>query len=95
LPPFISFSTSCPELNSAGLRHTDNEQFVGDSEVGITRRYSSESHGVAVHNSLLGNPTEVHHCSQHAGANVDFGDEGAVDGAFLGNLKQLRALRLG
>jgi pyruvate/2-oxoglutarate dehydrogenase complex dihydrolipoamide dehydrogenase (E3) component len=32
---------------------------------------------------------------QHAGANVDFGDEGAVDWAFLGNLKQLRALLLG
>src|ERR1700730_2864333 len=39
---------------------------------------------------LLRNPTEVRHCSQHAGANVDFGDEGAVDWAFLGNLKQLR-----
>ena len=45
--------------------------------------------------SLLRNPTEVRHCSQHAGANVDFGDEGAVDWAFLGNLKQLRALLLG
>ena len=41
------------------------------------------------------NPTDVRHCSQHAGANVDFGDEGAVDWAFLGNLKQLRALLLG
>ena len=29
------------------------------------------------------------------GANVDFGDEGAVDWAFLGNLKQLRALLFG
>ena len=54
-----------------------------------------EAHGVALHNSLLGNPTEVRHCSQHAGANVDFGDEGAVDWAFLGNLQQLRALLLG
>src|SRR5258706_4119526 len=27
-PPFISFSTSYPELNSAVLRHTDNELFV-------------------------------------------------------------------
>src|SRR6266853_6652469 len=45
--------------------------------------------------SLLRNPTEVRHCSQHAGANVDFGDESAVDWAFLGNLKQLRALLLG
>jgi len=44
---------------------------------------------------LLRNPTEVRHCSQHAGANVNFGDEGAVDWAFLGNLKQLRALLLG
>jgi hypothetical protein len=44
---------------------------------------------------LLRNPTEMRHCSQHAGANVDFGDEGAVDWAFLGNLKQLRALLLG
>jgi len=44
---------------------------------------------------LLLNPTDVRHCSQHAGANVDFGDEGAVDWAFLGNLKQLRALLLG
>ena len=41
---------------------------------------------------LLRNPTDVRHCSQHAGANVDFGDESAVDWAFLGNLKQLRAL---
>jgi hypothetical protein len=41
---------------------------------------------------LLRNPTEVRHCSQHASANVDFGDEGAVDWAFLGNLKQLRAM---
>ena len=38
---------------------------------------------------LLRNPTDERHCSQHAGANVDFGDEGAVDWAFLGNLKQL------
>src|SRR3981189_3456171 len=44
---------------------------------------------------LQRNPTEVRHCSQHAGANVDFGGEGAVDWAFLGNLKQLRALLLG
>ena len=44
---------------------------------------------------LLRNPTEVRHCSQHAGANVDFGDEGAVDWAFLGNLKKFRALLLG
>jgi hypothetical protein len=44
---------------------------------------------------LLRNPTEVRDCSQHAGANVDFGDERAVDWAFLGNLKQLRALLLG
>jgi hypothetical protein len=44
---------------------------------------------------LLRNPTDVRHCSQHAGANLDFGDEGAVDWAFLGNLKQLRALLLG
>ena len=43
---------------------------------------------------LLRNPMEVRRCSQHAGANVDFGDEGAVDWAFLGNLKQLRALLL-
>jgi hypothetical protein len=41
---------------------------------------------------LFGLP--LRHCSQHAGANVDFGDEGAVDWAFLGNLKQLRALLL-
>jgi hypothetical protein len=44
---------------------------------------------------LLRNPTDVRHCSKQAGANVDFGDEGAVDWAFLGNLKQLRALLLG
>jgi len=44
---------------------------------------------------LLRNPTDLRYCSQHAGANVDFGDEGAVDWAFLGNLKQLRALLLG
>jgi hypothetical protein len=51
-------------------------------------------HGIAVHN-LLRNPTDTRRCSQHAGANVDFGDEGAVDWAFLGNLKQLRTLLLG
>jgi hypothetical protein len=33
LPPFISFSTSYRELNSAVLRHTGNEQFVGKQEV--------------------------------------------------------------
>src|SRR6266478_6258829 len=33
LPPFISFSTSYPELNSVVLRHTDNERFVGKPEV--------------------------------------------------------------
>jgi hypothetical protein len=33
LPPFISFSTSYPKLNSAVLRHTDNERFVGYSFV--------------------------------------------------------------
>ena len=44
---------------------------------------------------LLRNPMDLPYCSQHAGANVDFGDEGAVDWAFLGNLKQLRALLLG
>src|SRR6266404_699173 len=31
LPPFISFSTSYPDLNSAVLRHTDNERFAGYS----------------------------------------------------------------
>lgn len=44
---------------------------------------------------LLRDPPEVCRGSQHAGANVDFGDEGAVDWAFLGNLQQLRALLLG
>jgi hypothetical protein len=38
LPPFISFSTSYPELNSAVLRHTDNERFVGNPEVGSFSR---------------------------------------------------------
>jgi hypothetical protein len=33
LRPFISFSISYPELNSAVLRHTDNERFVGNPEV--------------------------------------------------------------
>jgi hypothetical protein len=80
--------------NAVAFTGLINSQFVVDSEVGITRRHSSESHGVAVHN-LLRNPTEVRHASQHAGANVDFGDEGAVDWAFLGNLKQLGALLLG
>src|SRR5712664_2652337 len=28
-PPFISFSTSYPDLDSAVLRHRDNERFVG------------------------------------------------------------------
>ena len=48
-----------------------------------------------VHNSLTAKPTDLRYCSQHAGANVDFGDEGAVDWAFLGNLKRFRALLLG
>jgi len=30
----------------------DDSWMVGDSEVGSTRRYCSESHGIAVHNSL-------------------------------------------
>ena len=29
LPPFISFSTSYPELDTTVLRHMDNERFVG------------------------------------------------------------------
>src|ERR1700704_803183 len=38
LPPFISLSTSYRELNSAVLRHTDNERFVGKPEsAGINR----------------------------------------------------------
>ena len=32
LPPFISFSTSYPELDSAVLRHMDNERFVGQPD---------------------------------------------------------------
>jgi hypothetical protein len=32
LPPFISFSTSYPELNSAVLKYTDNERFVGKQQ---------------------------------------------------------------
>src|ERR1700722_3835715 len=32
---------------------------------------------------LLRNPADVRHCSQHAGANIDFGDEGAVDWALM------------
>src|SRR5258708_6058880 len=71
-------------------------RIVGESEVGTTRRYSSEStwdRGPQLPCCVI--RTDVRHCSQHAGANVDFGDEGAVDWAFLGNLKQLRALLLG
>lgn len=34
-------------------------------------------------------------CSNNARANVDFGDEGAVDWTFLGNFKELRALVFG
>ena len=37
LPPFVSFSTSYPELNSAVLRHTDNERFVDKPEMGSLR----------------------------------------------------------
>src|SRR6267143_5872108 len=33
LPPFIFFSTNYPDLDSAVLRHRDNERFVGHSEV--------------------------------------------------------------
>src|ERR1700736_648608 len=43
---------------------------------------------------LLRNPMDVRHCSQHAGANVDFGVDGAVGGALLGNLEVHRALLL-
>ena len=32
LPPFISFSTSYPEMNAAVLRYTDNERFVGKQQ---------------------------------------------------------------
>ena len=54
-----------------------------------------EEGALGVSSSLAPSSDGVHHCSQHAGANVDFGNEGAVDWAFLGNLKQLRALLLG
>src|SRR6202040_1770270 len=64
----------------------DRSRIVGDSDIPASHMGSRST------TALLRNPTEVRHCSQHAGANVDFGDEGAVDWAFLGNLKQLRAL---
>src|SRR5580765_6658171 len=32
LPPFISFSTSYPELDSAVFRHMDNERLVGQPD---------------------------------------------------------------
>lgn len=34
-------------------------------------------------------------CPQDTRANINFEDEGAVDGASLGNLKELRALLFG
>src|SRR5712691_8784992 len=38
LPPFIFFSTNYPDLDSAVLRHRDNERFVGKPEsAGINR----------------------------------------------------------
>src|SRR5438477_9232214 len=42
LPPFISFSTSYPELNSAVLRHTDNERFVASYTEVIQKRGSGK-----------------------------------------------------
>src|SRR5258705_4835914 len=38
LPPFISFSTSYPELTSAVLRHTDNERFVNKPSLAGLRK---------------------------------------------------------
>jgi hypothetical protein len=39
-------------LNRGPISLANSERIVGDSEVGTTRRYSSDSHGIAVHNSL-------------------------------------------
>ena len=49
-------TASLCQLHFVDLRQdctlADKESVVGDSEVGTTRRYSSESQGIAVHNSL-------------------------------------------
>src|SRR5205085_11687425 len=42
LPPFIFFSTNYPDLDSAVLRHRDNERFVGDPEIEIPELVTSE-----------------------------------------------------
>jgi hypothetical protein len=72
----------------------ENERFVGDRKLELRGDIPASHMGSRSTTPLLRNPRDVRHCSQHAGANVDFGDEGAVDWAFLGNLKQLRALLL-
>ena len=73
---------------------TDRSKVVSDSELELRGDIPASHMGSRSTTPLLRNPTDVRHCSQHAEANVDFGDEGAVDWAFLGNLKQLRALLL-
>jgi len=87
--------TPTPSSRYVGLKGLDLlDRSVGASSI-ISGDIPASHMGSWSPTPLLRNPTDVRHCSQHAGANVDFGDEGAVDWAFLGNLKQLRALLLG
>ena len=67
-----------------------------ESEVGITlATFQPSRMGSRSATPLLRNPTGGAPLLTAGGSEFDFGDEGAVDWAFLGNLKQLRALLLG
>jgi hypothetical protein len=60
LPPFISSSTSYPDLNSAVLRHTDNERFVGYSFlIRLWSRWSSVQSRCPGRKSLLTSELKV------------------------------------
>lgn len=78
--------------NKFGARHEVDSRRL---ESWNLRQYSSDPPGLSSTTPLPRNPVHVRDGSQQPEANLSFGDEGAVDRAFLGNLKQLRALLLG
>jgi Phage integrase, N-terminal SAM-like domain len=80
LPPFISFSTSYPDLNSAVLRHTDNERFVGKSEViERCRRKAAFSRAFeATKLRRLITPVSIFPCFTRAGRGKQYADGSAT-----------------
>src|SRR6267142_121713 len=60
LPPFISSSTSYPDLNSAVVRHTDNDRLVGCSFlIRLLSRSSSVQSRCQPRKSLLASELKV------------------------------------